>query len=106
MKVQEVRLEDHFGVTKSRYIPLNLDNQPIVPVVKYLKYLDKLSKAENTLKSYCYHLMLYFKFLDEEGKVYEDVSLDLLSDFIGWLRHAQEDWHLARAALFARATDG
>ncbi|WP_277547864.1 hypothetical protein [Brevibacillus laterosporus] len=36
--------------------------------------------------------MLYFKFLDEEGKVYEDVSLDLLSDFIGWLRHAQEDW--------------
>lgn len=70
---------------------LNLDNQPIAPVVKYFKYLDNLGKAENTLKSYCYHLMRYFKFLDEEDKVYEDVSLDLLSDFIGWLRHAQED---------------
>lgn len=32
MKVQEVRLEDNFGVTKRRYILLNLDNQPIVPV--------------------------------------------------------------------------
>ncbi|WP_429794812.1 site-specific integrase [Brevibacillus laterosporus] len=59
--------------------------------MKYLKYLDNLGKAENTLKSYCYHLMLYFKFLNEERKVYEDVSLDLLSDFIGWLRHVQED---------------
>ncbi|AKF95865.1 hypothetical protein EX87_19935 (plasmid) [Brevibacillus laterosporus] len=51
MKVQEVRLEDNFGVTKRRYILLNLDNQPIVPVIKYLKYLDNLGKAENTLKS-------------------------------------------------------
>ncbi|WP_425305446.1 site-specific integrase [Brevibacillus laterosporus] len=64
---------------------------PSYPVIKYLKYLDNLGKAENTLKSYCYHLMLYFKFLNEERKVYEDVSLDLLSDFIGWLRHVQED---------------
>ncbi len=83
MKVREVRLEDNFGVTKRRYILLNLDNHPIVSVIKYFKYLDNLGKAENTLKSYFYHLMLYFKFLNEERKVYEDVSLDLLSDFIG-----------------------
>jgi len=37
MKVREVRLEDNFGVTKRRYILLNLDNQSIVPCHKIFK---------------------------------------------------------------------
>nr|WP_272949963.1 site-specific integrase [Brevibacillus laterosporus] len=51
-----------------------------------MKYLDNIGKAENTLKSYCYHLKLYFQFLEEYGLSYQEVNLDILARFIGWLR--------------------
>ncbi|WP_338134163.1 site-specific integrase [Brevibacillus laterosporus] len=57
-----------------------------MPVAKYIKYLDNIGKAENTLKSYCYHLKLYFQFLEECGLRYHEVNLDILAHFIGWLR--------------------
>lgn len=87
MKVQELLIEDHFGIQKRRYMLIDKTGQPIIPVVKYLKYLDNTGKAENTLKSYCYHLMCYFKFLEQKEKNYQEVNLDLLAEFMGWLRN-------------------
>jgi integrase/recombinase XerD len=81
MKVQEVLIDG-----KKRYLLIDGNNKPVVPVLKYLKYLDNIGKAENTLKSYCHHLKFYFQFLNEKEKGYKDVDLDLLGEFISWLR--------------------
>ena len=81
MKVQEVLVDD-----KKRYLLIDEINRPVVPVVKYLKYLDNIGKAENTLKSYCHHLKFYFQFLKEKDRGYKEVDLDLLAEFIAWLR--------------------
>ena len=82
MKVQEVLIDD-----KRRYVLIDENNRPVVPVIKYLKYLDNTGKAENTLKSYCRHLKLYFQYLKEKERGYEEVDLDLLAEFISWLRN-------------------
>ncbi|WP_413783533.1 site-specific integrase [Peribacillus muralis] len=51
-----------------------------------MKYLDNLAKAPNTLRSYCYHLKLYFEYLDSSGLSYDSITMDDLARFIGWLR--------------------
>ena len=56
--------------------------------MKYLKYLDNIGRAENTLRKYCNHLKFYFEFLKQKNVSYENVDLNLLSDFIGWLRNS------------------
>lgn len=81
MKVQEVLFND-----KKRYLLIDENNRPVVPVIKYLKYLDNIGKAENTLKSYCHHLKFYFQFLKEKERGFKEVDLDLLAEFIAWLR--------------------
>ncbi|GGA90545.1 site-specific integrase [Ornithinibacillus halotolerans] len=81
MKVQEVLIQE-----KKRYLLIDKRGYPVIPVAKYIKYLDNIGKAENTLKSYCYHLKLYFQFLEESRLRYQEVNLDILAQFIGWLR--------------------
>ncbi len=81
LKVQEVLIHE-----KKRYLLIDEDGYPVTSVAKYIKYLDNIGKAENTLKSYCYHLKLYFQFLEESGLRYQEVNLDILAQFIGWLR--------------------
>jgi integrase/recombinase XerD len=82
MKVQEVWFDN-----KKRYILIDENNYPVVPVIKYLKHLDNIGRAENTLKSYCHHLKFYFQFLNEKEKNYKEVDLNLLGEFIFWLRN-------------------
>ncbi|MGG1442467.1 transposase [Brevibacillus laterosporus] len=59
MKLQEVLIHE-----KKRYLLIDKGGYPVILVAKYL---DNIGKAENTLKSYCYHLKLYFQFLKECG---------------------------------------
>ncbi|PFV97164.1 hypothetical protein COL21_12630 [Bacillus thuringiensis] len=49
MRVQEVTLENG-----KRYILVDSDGVPVIPVVKYLKYLDVTRKSSNTQKTYCW----------------------------------------------------
>ncbi|MDQ0876602.1 integrase/recombinase XerD [Paenibacillus sp. V4I3] len=90
VKVQEVLVPTDYGENKTRYMLLYTDGSPVIPVIKYLKYLDRSEKSTNTIKSYCYHLKLFFEFLMQNDKDYQDVSLDLLSDFMQWLRTPYE----------------
>jgi integrase len=64
---------------------------PIIPVVKYLKYLDNGEKSYNTQKTYCYSLKLYFEYLKEIDVDYRKVNVNILSDFVGWLRNPNEN---------------
>lgn len=86
MEVHEVMLEADNGQEYKRYMLIDDSGNPVVPVIRYLKYLDNTGKADNTLKTYCYHLKLYFEFLEVYNKDYRDVNIDLLSNFVGWLQ--------------------
>ncbi|NFS12577.1 transposase [Clostridium botulinum] len=87
MRVQEVRLDN----SKRRYMLLDDKGIPIIPVVRYLKYLDNGEKSSNTQKTYCYALKLYFEYLKEIDVDYKNVNINILSDFVGWLRNPYEN---------------
>ena len=86
MYVQRIRTPEG----KKRYILLDDDFQIIEVVKDFLKYLDSRRYAENTLKNYCYHLKLYFEFLQEHEYNYKDLveenlEIKVFSEFIEWL---------------------
>lgn len=82
VRVQAVILEKN----KIRYILVDDDGLPVIPVIKYLKHLDNTNKSINTIKTYCYSLKLYFEFLKETRNNYREVNISVLSNFVGWLR--------------------
>ncbi|EJT5920210.1 tyrosine-type recombinase/integrase [Clostridium perfringens] len=86
MKVQEVKLENN----QRRYLLVDDKGIPILPVAKYLKYIDNSEKSFNTQKTYCYSLKLYFEYLKEIDIDYRNVNINILSDFVGWLRNPYE----------------
>lgn len=60
MKVQEVLIENN----NKRYILLEQERLPVMPVMKYIKYLDQTGKSPNTQKTYCYSLKHFFTYLE------------------------------------------
>lgn len=87
MRVQEVKLENNIR----RYMLLDNKGLPIISVLNYLKYLDNGGKSSNTQKTYCYALKLYFQYLNEIDIDYRKVTINILSDFVGWLRNPYEN---------------
>lgn len=87
MKVQEVKLDNN----QRRYLLVDDSGLPIIPVAKYLKYIDNSEKSFNTQKTYCYSLKLYFEYLQEMDIDYRNVNINILSDFVGWLRNPYEN---------------
>ena len=83
MKTVEFKTTDG----RTRYYLAGEDGLPVEPVMKFLKFRDAASYARNTLKGECIQLMHYFEFLDERGKQYEDVTIDDIARFVGWLRN-------------------
>lgn len=83
MKVQRVRLEN-----KSYPLYILLDNEfnLVENVLNYIKYLDNTGKAPNTIKTYCYHLKLFYEFLDRSKLKLRDINYEQLANFVGWLR--------------------
>lgn len=86
MRVQEVLLENK---TK-RYILLDQEGFPVMPVMKFIKYLDKTGKSPNTQKTYCYSLKHFFTYLEKVSKDYQCIRLEDLVEFLGWLRSPYE----------------
>lgn len=87
MKVQEVKLDNN----QRRYLLVDNSGLPIIPVAKYLKYIDNSEKSFNTQKTYCYSLKLYFEYLQEIDIDYKNININILSDFVGWLRNPHEN---------------
>lgn len=81
MKVQQVIIENGH----KRYMLIDDNGMPIIPVIKYLKHLENTKKSINTLKTYCYNLKNYFTYLHVINKDYSQVTINTLSDFVTWL---------------------
>jgi len=72
---------------KIRYYLADEQGNPIPEVKDYLKFLDNQGKARNTLRLSCYQLQNYYRFLEEAGKDYRDVTIDDIARFMAWLRN-------------------
>ncbi|MFA5960722.1 MAG: hypothetical protein WC785_09415 [Tatlockia sp.] len=60
MKVQKIKLSPY------DYSWLVLDNQhlPVKPITEFIRYLNNVDKSPFTVRSYAYHLKLYWEFLN------------------------------------------
>ncbi|MGF9769637.1 tyrosine-type recombinase/integrase [Bacillus albus] len=76
---------------EERWMVLHNNGEPVIPVMKFIKHKDSLGKAPNTLKTYCYHLKIFWCFLNEKNKDYREVDLSLLTEFIHWLRKPTDE---------------
>lgn len=45
------------------------------------------NKLRNTLRAYCYHLKLFFEYLEQEQLDYRDIGLDEMAAFMRWLQN-------------------
>lgn len=88
MKVQQITTPKGY-----RYLVLDNEFKVIEPIKVYLKFLDRIGKSENTLKNYAYHLKIYCDFLNEFDMPILEInscekykSLDVISEFVYWLR--------------------
>jgi integrase len=72
---------------QTRYLLVDGNGFPILSVARYLKYIDNSEKSFNTQKTYCYSLKLYFEYLKEVDTDYRNININILSDFVGWLRN-------------------
>ncbi|MBA1335570.1 MAG: tyrosine-type recombinase/integrase [Firmicutes bacterium] len=82
MEVVKVKTEDG----KERYYVADRQGLPIEPVLKFIRFKDNTNYARNTLKMYCYHLKLYFEYLEQRGVDYQDITIDDLALFVNWLQ--------------------
>ena len=84
MKVQKVVVEEK---SYPLYILLDKNFEVIEPVKRFIKYLDNTGKAPNTIKTYCYHLKLFYEFMSQSRIGLEDLKFEEMSNFVGWLRN-------------------
>lgn len=86
MQVQKVNKE---GVT--RWVLLD-DNMHLVhPVCDFLEFQRKIDRADNTLRAYALDLKIYWEYLAENCRNYEQASVDVIADFVDYLRTGRRD---------------
>lgn len=83
MKVVELKTVEG----KVRYYLADDTGEPLQPVLKYLKFKDNAGYARNTLRMHCIHLKHFFTYLEKAEKDYEQVNIDDLAGFLGWLKN-------------------
>lgn len=83
MKVQPLITSEN----KTRYILVDNSGEPVEPVLKFIKFKDNSGSARNTLRTYCYHLKLYFEFLEQKEINYRNVGIDEMAEFLRWLQN-------------------
>lgn len=76
---------------KTRNMLLDHNNEPVQPVLHYLKFKDNSGALRNTLRSFSYHLKIFFEFLEQINKVYGDIGIDEMADFMRWLQNPHQD---------------
>jgi len=83
MKVQRALIP---GSNKITWMVIDDNYIPITPIQQYLGYLDNTGKSPNTVRSYAYHLMLYWEYLNDKSLEWNKVGIENLAYFLGWLQ--------------------
>ncbi|MEN8447246.1 MAG: site-specific integrase, partial [Cyanobacteria bacterium J06555_13] len=72
--------------SKESWLVIGEDFLPVTPIQDYLTYLTNIERSPNTVRTYAYHLRLYWEYLAEKRIDWKAVKLETLADFILWLR--------------------
>ncbi len=83
MRVDTVITQDG----RTRYMLVDSNCDPVLPVLRFLKFKDNGETARNSLRAYCQHLKLYFEFLEQENLDYRQVNIDDMASFMRWLQN-------------------
>ena len=78
MKVQKVLVE---GKPYPLYILLDKNFEVVEPVKRFIKYLDNTGKAPNTIKTYSYHLKLFYEFMGQRRIELDDLQFEEFAKF-------------------------
>lgn len=87
------------STNKIRYMVVDRTGEPIEPVLRYIKFKDNSNSARNTLRAYCYHLRLFFEFLEQKGIDYRDCGIDDMAEFMRWLQNSYGDIKVSALTL-------
>jgi integrase/recombinase XerD len=87
MRVQKLDIPNK---QRKGFLLLDNEGQPVLPVAKFMKHLFNTEKRSNTLQTYCTALKYYFIYLEQAGIDYQKITLEGLSNFVGWLRNPYE----------------
>ena len=83
MKVQKIILPDTLRVS---WMVIDDNHLPLEPIQKYLYYLESTGKSPNTIRSYAYHLKLYWEYLKDRSLQWDKINIENLAFFLGWLQ--------------------
>jgi len=83
---------------KTRYMLVDANSDPVLPVLRFLKFKDTGDTARNSLRAYCQHLKLYFEFLEQENRDYRQVNIDDMASFMRWLQNPYRNLKVIPAA--------
>ena len=86
MKVQKIRLPNSDRLT---WTVLGDDYLPIRPVEQFISYLESIERSPNTIRSYAYHLKLYWEFLSDTFRDWKSIGISDLAELIAYLRNPQ-----------------
>ena len=76
---------------KKFYVLLDKNGDTVIPVVKFLKFKENIGSTPNTLRLYCFNLKLYFEFLEQKNNQFNEVTMDLLREFVSWLQNPHQN---------------
>jgi len=76
------------GLGGESWTVLDDEGAPIAAIERFLAYLSVIERSPNTVKAYAHDLKDFFEFLMVKGVVWERVSLELLGQYVSWLRLA------------------
>lgn len=64
---------------------------PVAPAERFLAHLAAIERSPNTVRAYAFGLRLWFEYLESRGVMWDDVGIEELSRFVGWLRAPAEN---------------
>jgi integrase/recombinase XerD len=85
MQVQEIWQND-----RTTWMVLDDNHTPIMPILEFLSYIDNCERSPNTVRSYAYHLRLFWEYLQISDRLWTEVKMDDVARFIEWLRLSPE----------------
>lgn len=88
MKVQKIRLEPHY---QPHWIVIDDDYLPIEPISNYLSFLHTIDKSPYTIRTYAYHLKIFWGYLIHYQLEWKAMNADRLIHFVATLRGLVKD---------------
>ena len=70
--MEVVKIRNNQG--KERYYVVDDHGNEIIIILKFIKFKDNIGYSRNSLKMYCYHLKLYFEYLEEKNKEFQNIT--------------------------------